>query len=480
MAFFGGRKIGRPVVERYRIVLAVEWMPQLEERVECIQFPYYRGDECINIKSRSLEGKHFRQIPDAEKILYGLNDLTEEWAILCEGEMDKLSFAEAGILPCASVPDGAPAPNAKPSAKKFEYLENCEQALGRLSKIILATDNDAPGRALEQELARRLGPERCWRVHWPDGVKDANELLMRDGAAGLHALIDQATPWPIDGILHASDLAHDTVQYYYDGRTRGLSTGWSHLDEFYTVRAGELTVVTGIPSHGKSEFLDALMVNMCQEHGWVFACCSPENRPLKYHLAKLVEKVSGLPFLPGRLERISPYALTDALQWIDDHVVFIDPDAAMTVPALLEKAKALVLREGVTGLLIDPWNEFDHTRGANLTETEYISQCLSQFKNFSRTHGVHVWIVAHPAKLHRKDDGSYPVPTPYDISGSAHWRNKPDNCLAVWRDVVSDDNYAEVHVQKVRFKEVGRVGVAGFTWDPANGRYTPTEIRSMT
>ena len=34
-------------------------------------------------------------------------------------------------------------------------------------RIVIATDNDAPGDALAEELARRLGRERCWRVRWP-------------------------------------------------------------------------------------------------------------------------------------------------------------------------------------------------------------------------------------------------------------------------------------------------------------------------
>lgn len=475
--FFALRKIGDAVLSRYQVSLSVEWMPQLEERVECVQFPYFRGEECINIKSRALIGKHFRQVPDAEKILYGLNDVLGDLAIICEGEIDKLSFAEAGMAYCLSVPDGAPAPNAKPTAKKFEYLENCEAVLAPLRKIILATDDDAPGHALEQELARRLGPERCWRVQWPDGIKDANELLVQHGAAAVQRLIDAAMPWPIEGIIHAGDLREEVETYYREGRTQGLSTGWPHLDAFYTVRPGEVTVVTGIPSHGKSEFLDALMVHLCELHGWVFACCSPENRPLKYHVAKLIEKFSGKPFLPGPTVRISPDGVTEALGWLNRQIIFIDPDAAMTIPALLLKAKALVLRAGITGLIVDPWNEFDHTRTAGLTETEYISQCLSLFKNFSRSHGVHVWIVAHPSKMHKGDDGSYPVPTPYDISGSAHWRNKPDNCLAVWRDVLSEDHYGEVHVQKVRFKEVGRVGIAAFHWESTNGRYRMATLR---
>jgi twinkle protein len=146
------------------------------------------------------------------------------------------------------------------------------------------------------------------------------------------------------------------------------------------------------------------------------------------------------------------------------------PDEALTIPALLKQAKALVARHGIRGLILDPWNEFDHARGTT-TETEYISTSLTQIRRFARNYGVHVWLVAHPQKLYRRDDGSYPVPTPYDISGSAHWRNKADNCLAVWRDENDPDEPVHLYVQKVRFREVGKIGLVPLRWSSINGRY---------
>ncbi|CAD6258672.1 unnamed protein product [Miscanthus lutarioriparius] len=65
------------------------------------------------------------------------------------------------------------------------------------SRIILATDDDHPGQALAEELARRLGKERCWRVKWPkkndtDTCKDANEVLMFLGPQALRKVIEDA------------------------------------------------------------------------------------------------------------------------------------------------------------------------------------------------------------------------------------------------------------------------------------------------
>ena len=425
----------------------------------------------MNLKYRSLEGKHFRQVKDAEKILYGVDDLTEDWAVIVEGECDKLALAVSGITNAVSVPDGAPPAGSKPSDTKFEYLVNCAEPLRALTKIILAVDNDPPGKTLEEELARRLGPERCWRVTWPPGCKDANDVLIQHGAACLRDCMTDAKPYPLDGVFLVADLAGDVMQLYQKGLPSGLSTGWPSVDQHYTVRPGEVTVVTGIPGSGKSQVGDALIVNLAREHGWSFGICSPENLPVSRHVAKLIEQYSGLPFREGPSTRIPQEGVVTSLNWLHEHFVFIAPEESLTIPGLLDTAKRLVARHGIRGLIIDPWNEFDHTRPHGQTETEHICASLTQIRRFARAHGVHVWVVAHPQKLYRREDGSYPVPTPYDISGSAHWRNKADNCLTVWRDENEPDQPVRLYVQKIRFREVGKVGMVALQFDRVTGRY---------
>ena len=80
-------------------------------------------------------------------------------------------------------------------------------------------------------------------------------------------------------------------------------------------------------------------------------------------------------------------------------------------------------------------------------------------------------VIVRTTKEYRREDGSYPVPTPYDISGSAHWRNKADNCLTVWRDENEPDQPVRLYVQKIRFREVGKVGMVALQFDRVTGRY---------
>lgn len=478
LRWFAERGISEAVVRRNRIGFARHYIPKLDAQVDCIAFPYFRDGELINIKYRALAAKAFVQERDAEKIFYGLDDLADtDTAIICEGEPDKLAFEMAGLLNVISVPDGAPGrlrDDPDKADAKFEYLANCEEALARFKRFILAVDADANGQVLEEELARRLGKENCWRVRWPDSqdvvCKDCNETLIIHGPEVVRECVAAAEPYPVTGLYGISDCADEATTLYEEGRKRGLSTGWPSLDAYMTIRPGDLSVLTGTPGSGKSEFIDALMVNVARLHGWRFAVCSFENQPDE-HIAKLAEKHLGLPFWDGPTRRMSKAELLAAMDWLDQHFVFIRADdESPTVDWILERARIAVLRYGVRGLVIDPYNEIEHMRPPGVTETEYISALLSKLRRFAENHAVHVWIVAHPAKMQR-ENGKLPPPSLYDISGSANWANKADIGVVVHRDM-DNGNTVEIYIRKVRFKSVGRIGVVELQWDRTTGRYS--------
>lgn len=470
LSWFASRGIPENVLARNRISYGPVYMPQIEEEVTAIQFPYFRDGEVVNVKYRDGH-KHFRMVGGGERLLYGLDDAAPPTLIVVEGEMDKLAVEVAGFLSCVSVPDGAPSPNTKNYASKFDYLASAEAVLTPCTKIILAVDADAPGETLAQELARRLGPERCWRVEWSAGCKDANDVLMSYGPETLKECLDHATPWPVSGIIGVSQLVSAVLHMHANGVDRGLSPGWFTLERYYTVRAGEMTIVTGIPGDGKSTFLSALAVNLARDYAWRFAIFSPENTPLERYAAALVEQYTGRQF-DGVAGPMPEAELVWALEWLDEHVSFLLPDDAVpTIPYLLELARIQVLRQGIRGLILDPWSEIEHSRPAGQTETEYVSHMLSLIRRFGRLHGVHVWVVAHPTKLLKPSNGVYAPPTPYDIAGSAHFYNKADNCLTVWRDREAGHGRVEIHIGKIRSREIGRTGMVELEYDRSCRRY---------
>ena len=465
MDWFAKRGITTEVLIRNRISMERVWMPQIEDESTAITFPFYKGGEVVNVKYRDGQ-KNFRQFAGAQKVLYKYDDIQDDVTIICEGEIDALSLEVAGFRNAISVPDGAPSPDAKHFENKFEFLD--DERLDNVKQWILAVDSDEPGRKLEDELSRRLGREKCMRILWPDDCKDANEVLMTYGAEGLRHLIQDAKPFPVEGVFSVSDIEEDINNMLEFGMVKGEPTGWDSVNGLYTPAPGQWTLVTGIPSMGKSEWLDALAINIAETAGWSFGVCSPENQPISWHAAKLMEKRMNERLVAGRVNQLK---FQEAKAWLNEHFHFIMPEEP-SLDSVLAKAKVLVRRHGMKGLIIDPYNELDHTkRKDGVNETEYVSSFLTQMRKFARENSIHIWLVAHPAKLMKDNKGIYPVPDGYTVSGSAHFYNKADNIIAVHRDLTVVNAATEVHVQKVRSRWLGKRGIAYLQWQPHSGRF---------
>lgn len=444
-----------------------------------VAFPYLKAGTLVNVKYRSLTRKVFAQEPDCERTLFNVDGLTDnDTAIFVEGELDVMALHEAGFSNGVTLPDGAPAKvqeTPDPENRRYIGIANCADLISHITKWIIAGDKDGPGDAHAEELSRRIGKEKVWLVTWPEGCKDANETLLKFGADGIGDAIAAARPHPIKSLIEADQFESDVLALYRAGRSRGVSTGWSAVDQYMTIRPGELSIVTGLPGSGKSEWVDALMVNLAASQNWSFAVCSFENPPDE-HISKWAEKRLGLPFWDGPVHRMSEAALISTMPWIKEHFLFIRAeDEAPTGDWIIEKGRAAVMRRGIRGMVVDPYNEIEHKRPANMTETEYVSQFLSALKRFAQSHGVHVWLIAHPAKMRRDDAGKIPVPTLYDVAGSANFVNKADLGIVVSRDWNEGSRNVDIHIKKVRFKAVGRVGIATLVYDPPTGRYGDPE-----
>lgn len=468
--WFKSRGIGKDTLYSNKIGYGSIFMPSVGKEVNAIQFPFFIDGQVVNIKYRDGQ-KNFRQAKGAEKCFYR-HDYIGDPLIITEGEIDALSLVEVGYYKSVSCPDGAPPEHAKNYSTKFDFLKSAEKKLEGIKKIILATDNDKPGRVMEEELARRLGKERCWRVEYPEGCKDANDVLVNHGKDVLKRVIETASPYPVEGLFSPSDLKADVFELYETGVKLGHSTGWKCLDGLYTVRQGEMTIVTGIPGSGKSNFLDAMMLNLIGNFGWSFAVCSPENWPLPRHMQTLLEKINGANFFKDGKNRcrMTKKEVESAIELVNRNIAFIMPEEEdLTIDNILSKAKTSIFRTGIKGLIIDPWNEIEHNYQGN-TETQYISRELTKIRRFARLNGIHVWIVAHPKNLQKADDGTYKIPTMYEISGGANWRNKADNGLCVHRPN-HQTTEVKICVQKIRFRDVGKVGETSVYFNPDTGEY---------
>jgi len=467
--YFVKRNISAGTVRHFNITEAVEWMPLAKKEIPVICFNYYKDGELTNIKFRGKD-KDFKLSKNAEKIFYNIDSISDEnEAVIVEGEIDCMSMHEAGIRNVVSIPNGTPPAG---SQLNIEYLNNCWKAFEGKDKIIIATDNDEPGKAIRDELARRLGYERCYMVEYPKDCKDANDILKLHGKDAVRYMISYAKKWPIQGVLMMDDLYPIVEDYYNNGYPKGYEAGLGDFDDYLKFSGGQMTVLTGSPGSGKSEFLDWLTTSLAKKHNWKFAVLSFEN-PAAIHVTKLMEKFIGLSFSHRKdhNHRMDNNQFKEGVGLTDLYFSFIDIEQCeVDIQSILSKCKELVLRLGVKGIVIDPWNYIEHKVPAGYTETQYISEALSLVKEFAIKTNTHVFIVAHPRKLMKdQKTGQYPVATMYDVSGSAHFFNKTDNGLSIHRDF--SNGVVDVYIQKVRFSWQGMVGFVSYEFDTMTRKY---------
>jgi twinkle protein len=468
-AFFEERGIGDRAVTLLGIHAMEDcWFPEPVGSSRAIIFPYRHKGEVVNRKYRPFPAKNpMRQEKNAAPTLFN-GDHIGETTIFVEGEMDVAAIVECGLKHVVSLKDGAPAKVSDNDGKRYEALKTHEEELGKARKFILAGDMDAPGLALREELARRLGRHKCDVVTWPEGCKDAGETLQRLGAEAVLGALSAAAPYPIDGLQQVS--ASCLLALRSQPAPSTMTTGVSSVDAIVHIPTdGRCIVVTGYPNMGKTSFLRAVMVHTAKAHNRRWGVFTPEMMPWEQFAANCAEVLIGKPFWPtAGYEQMTLEEVGRAGAWLQDRVSLLvcdSEDEAPTLDWIFERLRAAVLRYGITDFLIDPWNEMDHSRANGTTETDHIGRSLQRIKAFCRRHGVNAWIIAHPAKpFGFKTGEAKPPPGPYDISGSAHWANKPDLGITVHGD--------ELHLWKARFRLYGRRGDwATMSFDPVTGRY---------
>ena len=466
--FKNSRGISNNTLLRFGITESLEWMPKAQKEVNAICFNYFKDENLINIKFRA-KNKDFKMSKNAELIFYNLDSIKdEEICYITEGEIDCLSLYEVGVFNVVSVPNGA----SVNQTAKLEYLDNCFEYFINKKRVYLVVDNDASGKKLEVELARRIGYEKCYVVKYPEGAKDANEVLVKFGKEELKNVLDTAKAYPLYGEIRMDDMYETIVDFYENGYPQGYESGISaEFDHHLKFYPGQLTIITGIPGSGKSEFVDWIMSGLVKTHQWNFGICSFECPP-EIHATKIAEKLTNKSFAFRKepMNRINNEEFEYSIGLIDKHFHFMNLSLIdVTIDGLIAKAEEFVKRYGINGFLFDPWNCIE----AKEDGTNYILQCLNKLINFLDKYKVHGFLVAHPTKL-RKDlqTKKYEIPNLYSISGSAHFFNRTHNGISVYRDF--ETNQVDVYFQKIKWSWLGSLGYCSYTFDTITRTYKPT------
>lgn len=422
--------------------------------------------KALSTKVRPFEGLTDEQkLKDLEYKIYRNQETLTELAladkpiILIEKSLDELVAHQIDLEDYVVIHD-------KERFFKYENLDKVKKFVIAFSDNKRETDLDA------DEFARRLGKVKCWKVKWPTEFIELSSFastVATKGADVAMESIETAKPWPIEGIFDIDEIAPKLLHYHEHGMPPGYSTGLVGLDKCFMVVPGEYSTWTGMPGHGKSEIVDFITVNLAVQYDWSVGYFTPENQPFEMHLSKLIEKIVAKPFHKDMDNRVTSAEINRVKGFLKSHFFYVMPERP-NIDAILELVQALVTRNGIRAFVLDPWNWLEGSRQEWMSETEHVSICLTKIKMCCLNYGIHIFLVAHPSKVSKDKSGEYPVPKMYDIAGSAHFFNKTDFGLSVWRDV-KNGGCTEVHIQKVKNKIYGKIDMVSLEYNKWTGQY---------
>jgi len=472
--FCEARGIYQSTLKELNITEEEYFQPQAHKKMNNIVFNYFEGDTLVNKKFRSA-GKHFTQIAQAKPIFYNINAaIGQEEVFIVEGEFDVLAMHQCGYKNTISIPNGA--------NDNDDFWINCEKYLQDINKFFIATDNDEKGEVVADKIAQRLGRYRCVRVLFKN--KDANGDLLSGGTDLVRESIMDGKRYPASGTYTVDDLAGGIYDLYENGLPETLYPKhkcFGNLKDIFSVMRGHLVVSTGIPSHGKSNFTEWYVMNLMRDYNLKASFFSPEHSPMALHQTQFMEKFYGKNFFNENFDRkrITKEEIKRYIDWANERLYITAPDNGdfPTWSWLLEKFKEQMFIYGVDIFVIDAFNKLEYDK-SNDSELSKIKSVLTKLTMFAQMNNVIIFLVVHPRKMIKKDNGDYELPTLYDCSGSADFRNQTHDGFSIYRHFNNDDNEGvdkndvDFVVQKIKMKFQGEMnGTERFRFDPASGRY---------
>ena len=409
-------------------------LPNNTHPADWLLFPNYRGGKVVGIKMRNIDEKILFQKKGSQRLLYTANTEvldrvgeSNEPLIIVEGELDWHAVKQAGFEMVGSAPSANLGKKLEPGedipcpdwiAKEYDQIIQAR-------RVIIATDSDAAGSHLKNQMIRHLDRFRIYEVEFPTGCKDMNDVLkvygkdnIEEGLSVIRSLIKHAKPVQVSGVRKLSEVIRDAPAQFE-------TTGWYDLDRMVRLTPG-LFVLTGYSGSGKSQFLRQLVSNLTHVKRWsgIAGFFEDDNREVAEEIVEMITRINE----PG----IPAMRTGEAEDLVEDKLTFLDMRQArgggerITTDWLVDLGEAMVLKDNIRYMIVDTWSRVARSTSSHRSETEQINEELQKLQDFGHQFGVVVILCAHPTKP--KGDISHP-PTEYDIAGS---RSFNDNADGVW------------------------------------------------
>lgn len=439
------RLIPFEIVKKYRVQKCKWWFRDFNAEVDAIAFPIYSGRggdaQLLNIKYLAVERVNGRKCCAQEKngycSLFGWQAVDENAKdfVICEGEIDAMTLAALGFN-ALSVPMGAHSDSETGAPNKANmWIQNDWDKLEKPETIKVCMDTDSVGKAASQTICRRLGFERAAPVEIPNPYKDPNEAFCDGLADELKQAVETASPKEPDELAHVVDFS-SRLRDRLDGvaETLGRALPWN-LGPHWRIRNYELTLVTGYSGHGKTAWLDNLLIMLCHQYDET-CCIASQEVPADQTLETMFKQCTGREGYRDNSGRELVGLYDNAVDWLNRHIMFYNKVGRVDLDDILRVFAYCFRRYGTKLFCID---SFMCLGDVSQIDLESQGVAVQKMCDFVMKYGVHLFLVAHSKKPDSKRPESKNPPEKHDINGNVHISDLAHNVVAIWRNIKKDE-----------------------------------------
>jgi replicative DNA helicase len=248
-----------------------------------------------------------------------------------------------------------------------------------------------------------------------------------------------------------------------DSDVTGIPTGFIDLDRMTSgLQAGDLVIVAGRPSMGKTSFSMNIGEHVAIEHGLPVAVFSMEMGAVQLAMRMLgsVGMLDQHRMRTGKLRADDWPRVTHAVQRMQDAQIYIDESPGLTAVELRARARRLARQCGKLGLIIIDYIQLMSSNGPGENRATEISEISRSLKSLAKELECPVIALSQLNRSLEQRPNKRPIMS--DLRESGAIEQDADVILFIYRDEVynpdsPDKGTSEIIIGKQRNGPIGTV-----------------------
>lgn len=461
------RGFTKEIIEKQKLGLKEKtWFREAGES-KALVIPYLVGGNIVFAKFRTLppKPKDFISPSGWDAPLYNGEILQEgiQEVIFVEGEADALSMMSNGIENVVGVP-GA-------NVKKAAWIDTLDKIAPK--KIYILYDNDKVGKKAAQEIASRIGIDKCLKLVLPpfnvtlDGAtregKDINEWFRYGGGTleVFNKLKESAVLFDVTGVTSSVDALtqlEDELNGKVDLAPKYVFQ-WPELNKLIGMEDGDVLDIVAPEKVGKTTFGLNILDHMVAAYGedGLLVCLEMTQARLARKWVALVTGFEDSLTEPGTEESKLKLAelkgcVTKARsiqQSRGADLYFAYPQLVKEPEDVYKLIRDCIRRYGVKWVMFDNLQRLcDDTLKNQGHRTVQLSQISKNFAKIAKDYHIKMIRILQPKRI-------MPGATisTNDVDGSSQVAKDCDAMITLWRSVVGEMKKSEWETQQQGFEE---------------------------